>query len=116
MSMRIISVILVLLLAACAQSSGILKIGPDTYTVSVHAAPARGGYSGSRGIALQDANEYCAFMNKEILVEDMNARKSSYFPGGTTEVIFKCIDPNADDYNRHQYNNRPNTVIEQRSR
>lgn len=27
------------LLVVCAQSSGVLKLGPDTYSVSFHAAP-----------------------------------------------------------------------------
>ena len=38
------------LMSACAQSSGVMKLGPDTYTVSVHAAPARGGESGAKHI------------------------------------------------------------------
>ena len=40
------------LLVACAQSSGVLKLGPDTYSVSVHAAPARGGEVGARKLAI----------------------------------------------------------------
>lgn len=32
-----------LALAGCAQSSGAMKMGPDTYSVSVHAAPVLGG-------------------------------------------------------------------------
>jgi uncharacterized lipoprotein YajG len=46
-----------ILLTACAQSSGVLKMGPDTYSVSAAAAPARGGYSEARKLALTEANQ-----------------------------------------------------------
>lgn len=39
-----------LALVGCAQSSGVLKMGPDTYSISVHAAPARGGETGARAL------------------------------------------------------------------
>jgi hypothetical protein len=45
--MRLVLVLFLVMLCGCAQSSGVLKLGPDTYTVQVHAAPARGGESGA---------------------------------------------------------------------
>ena len=30
-------------LSACAMSSGVMKLGPDTYSISVAASPVRGG-------------------------------------------------------------------------
>jgi hypothetical protein len=60
------------LFAGCAHSSGVLKMDPDTYTVSAAAAPARGGSSEARKIALSAANEHCAQMGKEIQVTNVN--------------------------------------------
>lgn len=61
------------LLTACTQSSGVLKMGPDTYSASAAAAPAAGGYSEARRMALTEANQYCAQMGKEILVKNIGA-------------------------------------------
>ena len=75
--MRIaVATIVCMLFSDCAQSSGVLKMGPDTYAVSAAAAPARGGSSEARNIALTEANEHCARMGKEILI-------GAYFPGRT---------------------------------
>ena len=63
-----ILVTIALMLAGCAQSSGILKMGPDTYSVSVHAAPARGGVSGAKKLAFEEGNEHCSSLGKEFLV------------------------------------------------
>ena len=51
-------------------------MGPDTYSISVHAAPARGGESGARQIALTEANEYCLKLGKEILVSNISSHRS----------------------------------------
>ena len=53
---RLIAISASILLMACAQSSGVLKMGPDTYSVSASADPARGGYSEARKLALTEAN------------------------------------------------------------
>ena len=41
-----------LALAGCATSTGILPAGPDTYTVTEHVAPVRGGSSEAERVAL----------------------------------------------------------------
>lgn len=84
-------------LVACAQSSGVMKLGPDTYTVSVHAAPARGGEPGARGLALTEANAHCQSLGREILVTNLKSGPSSHFPGGTVDVTFQCLDKGDPD-------------------
>jgi hypothetical protein len=80
------------LFAGCAQSSGVLKVGPDTYTVSAAAAPARGGSSEARKIALTEANQHCAEMGKEILVTNVGTATINAYGAGTAEVTFRCLD------------------------
>lgn len=103
-------------LTACAQSSGVLKMGPDTYSVSVHAAPARGGESGARNLALTEANKKCTEEEKEILVTNISSGRSSHFPGGTVEVTFQCLVKGDPDLQRPTYRDAPTTIIEDQRR
>lgn len=89
-------------------------MGPDTYTVSVHAAPARGGESGARKIALTEANVYCASLGREILVSNISSARSTHFPGGTVEATFSCLPKDDPDLKRPEYRKEPNVVIEDR--
>jgi hypothetical protein len=89
-------------------------MGPDTYTVSVHAAPARGGESGARKIALTEANEYCARLGREILVSNLSSHRSTHFPGGTVEATFNCLSKEDPSLKRPKYQKEPDVVIEDR--
>ena len=102
------------LLSACAQSSGVLKLGPDTYTVSVHAAPARGGESGARNLALTEANEHCQSQSREILVTNLNSGRSTHFPGCTVEVTFRCLEKGDPELQRPTFRRAPDITIEDR--
>lgn len=109
-----LTLIISTLLTGCAQSSGVLKMGPDTYSVSVHAAPARGGESGARNLALTEANGKCAAEGKEILVTNISSGRSTHLPGGTVEVTFQCLRKGDADLQRPTYRAAPTTVIEVR--
>lgn len=113
--MKILTILIISIqLAACAQSSGILKMGPDTYSVSVHAAPARGGESGARNLALTEANERCSAEGKEILVTNIASGPSSHFPGGTVNITFRCLAMGDPELQRPIYRSVPSAVIENR--
>lgn len=103
-----------LLFTACAQSSGVLKMGPDTYSVSVHAAPARGGEAGAKKIALMEANQYCLNLNQEIMVTNTSSGASSHFPGGTVDITFLCLASNDPALKRPVLESVPDIVIESR--
>lgn len=92
---RVSLISICIVVAGCATSSGILNLGPNTFSVSIHAAPARGGSVGARGLALQAANAHCASMSKYILTTNIKTYPSSHLPGGTADIIFRCLD--ADD-------------------
>jgi len=111
---KLIALFIMILLTACAQSSGVLKMGPDTYSLSVHAAPARGGESGARNIALTEANAKCASEDKEIIVTNISSGRSTHLPGGTVEVTFRCLSKGDPDLQRPIYRTAPTTVIEDR--
>jgi hypothetical protein len=102
-----------LALTACAMSSGILPMGPDTYTISVHAAPARGGEVGAKGIAIREANAYCTNLGKQLLVIHTNSGPGA-MPGGDFGMEFRCLAPGDPELVRPTYSKEPDTVIEDR--
>lgn len=103
-----------LFLISCAQSSGVLKMGPDTYSVSIHAAPARGGEPGAKKLAITEANNYCISLGKEILVTNISTYPSSHFPGGTADVTFLCLAKSDPELQRPVYKKAPDILIENR--
>jgi hypothetical protein len=72
--------------SSCTESSGVLKIGPDIYTVSTHASSPRGGGVKAQRMAILEASEFCANTDKEIVVTDI---KTSDF---NADVNFRCVD------------------------
>jgi hypothetical protein len=101
-------------LAGCAQSSGVLNMGPDTYSVSIHAAPARGGVPGAQRLANEEASAACAGKGKELLVTNVSSGRSSHLPGGTVDLTFKCLAKGDPDLQRPNYRSAPTSVIEDR--
>lgn len=89
-------------------------MGPDTYTISVHAAPARGGEAGARNLALTEANERCSTEGREIMVTNIASGRSSHLPGGTVDVTFRCLAKGDPDLQRPVYRAAPAAVIEDR--
>jgi hypothetical protein len=82
------------LIAGCAMSSGVLKTGPDSYTIAVHAAPARGGIAGAKKIAYTKANAQCESEGKQILT--ISEETGHDFPAaGRDELSFRCIPKDA---------------------
>jgi len=93
----------ILSLGACIQSSGALKIGPDTYSVSVHAAPVQGGIVGAKRVALKEANAHCSSLSKEIMISNTGLSRSTHLRGGTADITFLCLDKNDPQLKRPEY-------------
>ena len=89
-------------------------MGPDTYTVSAAAAPARGGSSEARKIALTEANEHCTQMGKEILVTNVGTATTNIHGAGSAEVTFRCLTKGDPELQRPEYRRPPDAVIEDR--
>lgn len=88
--MRISTVLSLVILGGCAVSSGVQKTGPDTYTISVSAAPLRGGISGAKEIAYTKAHQQCDGEGKQALT--VTEETGHDFPAaGRDELTFRCI-------------------------
>lgn len=112
MKMKSLLILSGALLTGCAQSSGVLKMGPDTYSVSVHAAPARGGEPGAMRLAMTEANQACAALGRETLVRNVSSGPSSHLPGGTVDLIFQCLAGSDEGLQRPSYEPVPSTRIQ----
>lgn len=81
------------LVAACTHNSGVQRVGPETYSISVVASPARGGATAAKRIALEKANKFCAESGRVILVSEMDSGTTNRHGDGSSEVTFQCVDP-----------------------
>ena len=104
-------VILALVLAACADT-GPMKIGKDTYSISVRVPFS--GPSGAKGQALKEAGTFCSEQNKQILLQNENSYECALHGGcGEAEITFLCLDesdPRYTEYHQMRKDNGLSTV------
>ena len=83
-----------LLLTACEKTRGnVLKIAPDTYSVTVDALPPGSGVHVARQLTILLANSTCA--SKDRVFQKVDSKvvggKDSYFPDKTVALEFWCL-------------------------
>ncbi len=86
---------LVLALAGCATGSGIVPIGPDTYTVSELRAPVRGGGAEARRVVLAESEAFCRQQGRVFVPLYLAPAGDPFTPYYPTafDATFKCLDP-----------------------
>ena len=100
--------ILALALSACSDT-GPMKIGKDTYSISVRVALS--GPSGAKGQALQEANTFCAGQSKQVLLQTENSYECALHGGcGEAEITFLCLDESDPRYSAQQQLRKDNGV------
>ena len=106
------------LLAGCSSSSGVLKVGPDTYTISTSASPAKGGIPAAKRIAYKEAADECSFRgNLEVFVLSEKSASPTWTEGmSNVEVNFRCLPKNDPEFQRQNLKSTPDQVIEKRER
>lgn len=107
------------LLAGCATSTGVLPAGPDTYTLSEHVAPVRGGRDEAQRVALTKANDFCAQKGRQFVPTMMNQEGNLANPNGPAtgySVTFRCLLPTDPAVAQYQLQQAPNLIVEQRNR
>jgi hypothetical protein len=92
---KIYLVPVLILLSACASSSGVVKVGEDTYTVS-GSGKSPSGYAGSEVMkaVFKEANDYCAEMSKKVNVVTTHMNDQSFGIPAAAEIQFKCLAAN----------------------
>lgn len=84
-------VLVALALAGCASSSGVIKVGPDTYKISSTAITSFGGSATAKGDAYRQATATCAQQGKQLQL--VNEQADAQFTGASVDVTFKCVAP-----------------------
>lgn len=80
--------LLVLVLAGCTTSTGVVKISDDTYMLGMQ-TPSEGSGSAMKVRVYQQANEFCAKQGKKFArVSDSGA--DAGWTGASAEVQFRC--------------------------
>jgi putative hemolysin len=105
---KLVIVSAALVLSGCGSTTGILPVGPGTYTITERFAPIRGGSDTAKTDALTQANAYCAQQGKQLMSTNMNTGGRSF------ELVFKCITADEAAASNYKVQTAPNIVIENR--
>lgn len=97
---------LVILSGCAARSSGVLKIGPDSYLVSATSDidRARGGTAEATKSTMAEATNHCAALGNELLVTRFTTtppNERGY--GAGVEVTFRCLEKGHPDLSSSGY-------------
>jgi hypothetical protein len=115
---RLLSAGLVIFIAGCSHSSGVIKIGPETYTISTSASWAKGGAPSAKRIAYDEANEQCIKQgNLEVFLLSEKSNTASIVDGMFRfELNFRCLKASDPEFKRQNLQSAPDSIIENRRR
>ncbi len=114
MNRHIIALVAILLLTACATSSGVMQLSQNTYMISkTSAAGAFASQAGMQAKVIKEANEFAASKGKVAVAQSTHwDRPNPGFPTFTyTFVLVDESDPRAKDVKLEP---RADVVIEDR--
>lgn len=79
--------------AGCATTTGIVPVGPNTYTVSEMRAPALGGGPEAQRAVLAESNAFCASQGRVFAPIFMRPDGDPYTPYYPTayDATFRCV-------------------------
>ena len=98
--------------SGCATSTGIIPMGPDTYTIT---AESEFGSGGAKKKALSEANKFAEDAGKYMIPVNVNTG-GEYDPVGdyhnTYELTFRLVTKNDPEYRRTNLQKTPDIVIQ----
>lgn len=108
---RVLAAFLIVAPSGCGlqtYSSGVLPMGPDTYSISADDLNA----STAKRSALSQAEAHCSSLKKLLLVTNANvaARRART----VYDVTFRCLEPGDPELVRPVYEQAPDVTIEDR--
>lgn len=108
----------VLVLAACSHSSGVLKVGPDTYTIATSASFGKGGIPAAKRIAYEEASEQCKQKGGlEVFTLSEKSNGTTWVDGMFRfELNFRCLKADDPEFKRQNLQSAPDSIIENRLR
>lgn len=113
MNNKYIFVAVVAAITGCSTSSGVLKMGTDTFSVYAHASPIRGGLAKAKQAVYEEANKECTGAGKEILVLSERTDRE----GTSLTLVFKCLKSGDPELaKRPEFINHPDITIEEQKK
>jgi len=104
-------------LGGCANSSGVIKIGPDTFTISTSASPGKGGVPAAKRIAYQEAGEECSRRGLDVFTVSEKTASPTWTEGmASMELNFRCLRSDDPEFQRQRLQSSPDRIIENRKR
>jgi hypothetical protein len=91
-------------------STGVLTMGPDTYTITENVILSLGGAVASQG----KCHDYCEGKGREFLA--LNYQTIPQGGSVSFSLTFRCLLPNDPELRRPNFKPAPNVVIENRQR
>ena len=83
-------------MCGCADT-GPMMIGKDTYTISTRVP--LGGPASAKGEALKEADQFCAGLHKQVLLQSETSQECALHGGcGEAEITFLCLDESDPRY------------------
>jgi hypothetical protein len=89
--MKRIFLSIVVVLAGCASSSGVLRSGPDLFTVTATASPGGGGETTAKKSAYSDASIECSKNGRAVSVISEKVTAPTWTNGmHSIDLVFRC--------------------------
>jgi hypothetical protein len=89
--MKLIAIISALALTACATSSGVLKTGPDSFSVTTGASRGAGGVPAARQSAYEQGAAACKAQGAELVTVKEDAKPQTFTDGmARVQLDFTC--------------------------
>jgi len=109
---------LIIPIAGCSHSSGVIKIGPETFTIATSASWGKGGIPAAKRIAYEEAAEQCSKQgNLEIFTLSEKSNATTWVDGMFRfELNFRCLKANDPEFKRQGLQSAPDSIIENRAR
>lgn len=117
--MKLLLVIgLIMVIAGCSHSSGVIKIGPETFTIASSASWGKGGIPAAKRIAYEEAADQCLKLgNLEVFTLSEKSNATTWVDGMFRfELNFRCLKAGDPEFKRQNLQSAPDSIIENRSR
>jgi hypothetical protein len=75
-------------LSGCVSTSDVVPVGKDSFMLS---STVRGGGAGGGVEAAKAANQYCASLNKHMIVRRMDSNGIPGLGPVTASLVFSCV-------------------------
>lgn len=87
----LICIVSALTLTACATSSGVLKTGPDSFSITTAASHGAGGIPAARQSAYEQGSAACKAQGLELLTVKEDTKPTTWSDGmARVSLDFKC--------------------------